>query len=439
MSSRKQSSLAAVLVLILSVCGSITASQPAAAKPPPSKASSPASQVTEIVVKVDLPGGHTIAEVTAAFPVQIESALLASRGIYLVRVTDPKDRNDLKKIKKLVDQIGKSRAVVYAEANSMVSVADSRYHAWRDGEPRDTGADPAIWSDQPAVTNLQLSAVHARSRGLGAVVAVLDTGADQTQPALAGRLLPGWNYVDDNADTADVAQGVDDDDNGVTDQAHGHGTFVAGLVALIAPDAQIMPGRVLDSDGYGNIFVIAQAILDASDAGANVINLSLGTSEKLGSRLLEDSITAVQKKGVVVVAAAGNEASNSQEYPASQKNVLSVTAVSTGTDQLAPFSNWGKWVSVAAPGDPVGGPLPGGEYAWWAGTSMATAFVAGQLAVIETAAPTLDVKTQADAVTRTVTPLGSKSHLGSINIMASLDYAASHSKKVKPKRDDRRP
>jgi subtilisin family serine protease len=113
------------------------------------------------------------------------------------------------------------------------------------------------------------------------VVAVLDTGVDRSHPALAGRLLPGHDFVDGDTDPvgrpARRAIG-----------AWGHGTHVAGLVALAAPGAAILPLRVLDERGEGNLWVLAEALLHAVDPdgnpftrdGARVINLSLGTLQR---------------------------------------------------------------------------------------------------------------------------------------------------------------
>src|SRR6185295_16802740 len=107
--------------------------------------------------------------------------------------------------------------------------------------------------------------------------ALLDTGVDTNHPALAGHLLPGRDFVDDDADPSEVG----DQQTG----PYGHGTHVAGLVALVAPEAKIIPIRVLDERGVGNIWVLAEALAYAVDPdgdpatadGADVINLSLTT------------------------------------------------------------------------------------------------------------------------------------------------------------------
>jgi subtilisin family serine protease len=239
-------------------------------------------------------------------------------------------------------------------------------------------------------------------------------------------VLPGWNYVGDDADTRDVALGVDSNDDGVVDDAVGHGTFVAGLVSLVAPSAKILPYRVLDSDGVGNVYIAYQAILDATASGADVINLSFGSPAKGSSHLLSDAIKSAQRAGVVVVAAAGNDGTTHQQYPAAQTEVLSVAALD-GT-ALPTFSSRGKWVDVSAPGVGIVGPLPGGRYALWAGTSTAAPFVAGQVALMRSLAPSLSAKTLREAVDKTSRDLpkgsGNDPAPRSIDIVAALDYLA---------------
>ena len=178
-----------------------------------------------------------------------------------------------------------------------------------------------------------------------------------------------------------------------------------------------MPYRVLDSDGVGNVYVVAQAILDAAAAGANVINMSFGTVQPTASKTLSDAIASVEASGVVVVAAAGNSDSTTPSYPAANAGVLSVSSTSGNT--LSSWANRGPWVHVAAPGDSVVGPVPGGGYNIWSGTSMATPFVAGQVALIRAMNRTASATAIVAAVTSTAIPLSGTAK-GMINVLASL-------------------
>jgi thermitase len=117
---------------------------------------------------------------------------------------------------------------------------------------------------------LRLDQAHAISRGAGVTVAVLDTGIDFDHPALAGRVLAGYDFLDRDADASEAEAPS-------SGKAFGHGTHVAGLIALVAPEARILPVRVLDPQGVGNVWRIAEGVVYAQQQGASVINLSLST------------------------------------------------------------------------------------------------------------------------------------------------------------------
>jgi thermitase len=190
---------------------------------------------------------------------------------------------------------------------------------------------------------------------------------------------------------------------------------VAGIVHLTAPEAKIMPLRVLDSDGTGNVFLVAEAIQYAVRNGADVINLSL--SSRRESDLLEDvfedlvpeddddddddneadALVGVPPEGLVVVGAAGNANSDAPRYPAAEEGAIAVAAVNE-EEKKAEFSNYDttgeeKWIDVSAPGETIYSTFPTDKspsgYASWSGTSMATPFVAGQAALIRSIRPLL--------------------------------------------------
>jgi subtilisin family serine protease len=249
--------------------------------------------------------------------------------------------------------------------------------------------DQAHYYQQPSVQQTHLAAGQAYSQGAGVVVAVLDTGVDLTHPLLAAHLTAvRYDFVDNNLDPQDEFSGQDHNGDGYVDSVAGHGTHIAGIIHRVAPQAQIMPLRVLNSDGQGYTFVLAEAMLFAADNGANVINLSLGTAEP--SALLLDVVDQLTAQGVVVVAAAGNLNENWPQFPAAADCVLAVTAVSQGLLK-ADFANYGEWVDIAAPGHQIYSTYPGGQFAWWSGTSMATPFVAGQVALLLSADSTLSL------------------------------------------------
>jgi serine protease len=229
--------------------------------------------------------------------------------------------------------------------------------------------------------------------GKGVVVAVIDTGVSRVADLAQTKFVPGFNFLSNNANAADD---------------HGHGTHVAGTIAQstnnklgvagVAPDVSIMPLKVLSARGSGSVAAIAQAIRWAADHGANVINMSLGGPMSIGS--MKSAVKYARGKGVVVVAAAGNDGRGKVGYPAAYPGVVAVAA--TQFDESTTFySNWGPEIDIAAPGgnvrvDQNGDGKPDGvlqhtivptdtsktDYLWFMGTSMATPHVAGVAALI---------------------------------------------------------
>ncbi len=389
---------------------------------PVAAASCPPGSLAEVVVSLDPAGPRTIHQVGAGRPVEVVRPLVRSRGIWELRSTDPEYCGTQSSARKLAKLIGKDEAVRYAEAGFSAQVTDDRFHAWASGTASQSSADSRTWTAQPVTDSLRLADAHRRSRGAGAVVAVLDTGVSRSHPALAGALLPGWDYVDDDGAPEDVRNGRDDDLDGLADESFGHGTFLSGLVTLVAPEAKVLPLRVLDSDGRGNSFVVAQAIDDALAAGAHVISLSFGTPVQPESKVLEDALKRAKKAGAVVVAAAGNTGSKTEQFPAASNDVVAVGALAADGSGLARFSGSGGWVDVAAPGEQVAGPVPGGKFAWWDGTSVATPFVAGQLALLRAQRQTEKADKLVERVTKTARRLEPKDRpkTDAIDIVTSL-------------------
>ena len=160
--------------------------------------------------------------------------------------------------------------VEFAEPNMVGGLlADFGFHAWPDGPPATVAGGQAAWTGQPATTALRLAAAQAVSRGRGVQVAVIDTGVAVGHPTFAGRARSGGDFVDDDGNAEDS------NCDGVPDEAAGHGTFVAGTIALVAPEARLVAYRALDSDGQGTTYDAAQALIAAADAGAKVINHEL--------------------------------------------------------------------------------------------------------------------------------------------------------------------
>jgi subtilisin family serine protease len=261
----------------------------------------------------------------------------------------------------------------------------------------DTTPNDSEWPLQVGLRVVGLPRAWDTSRGSAAlVVAVVDTGVDANQPDLRGALVPGLNLIDHAA--------LPRDD-------HGHGTAVAGVVAARANNGQgmagvcwfclIMPVKVLDSSGSGDDTRIAAGIVWAADHGARVINLSLGGPGSTPE--LEAALAYASHKGATVVAAAGNTGTTIPFYPAADINALSVAATTTA-DRAYPWSNYGSWVDVAAPGCNVAPALTGG-YALFCGTSSAAPIVSGLAALVLSAHSGATPTEIRDAIERSGSPL----------------------------------
>jgi subtilisin family serine protease len=407
------------------ICAVVVATVwPVSIAPSMSSAGGPAGPI-QVIIKLDESVGARIDDITAEYGLRVERDVLASRGIYLVAPADgrPFGGKEIKSAKALAEQLAKDHRLTYAEQNYATDASDDRFHAWPQGSPVYVGTSPALWSNQQAIELLQLDDAHKLTKGRGAVVAVLDTGIDRRHPAFAGRLGSAWDYVDDDADPTDVADRIDNDADAAIDEAFGHGTHVAGIVAMVAPLATILPARVLDADGHGNVFTVAAAIDDVVADGATVINLSFGTRDNVESAVLKDTIDRAVEAGVVVVASAGNDSSGTKRFPGSHKAVLAIAGADESETRLATFSNRGKWVDASAPSCEITSPVPGGGYATWSGTSMAAPFVAGQAALLDAFSPESSAKQIRNLIKQSARRLsnGSKDDPALVDILGSLE------------------
>jgi subtilisin len=211
----------------------------------------------------------------------------------------------------------------------------------------------------------------AKTQGQGVRVAVLDTGIDGNHPDLKGQVVGCYNAFDKNASCMD--------DN------H-HGTHVAGTIAAkwdgqgvvgVAPKASLVAVKVLDKDGGANLTSVIKGILWTANNNIQVANMSLGSP--IGIIFMRLAINYATSKGVVFVAAAGNNGKK-VEYPGGYPNVIAVAA-SDEKDKIASFSSRGDKVEFIAPGVDVKSSVPGGGFEWLDGTSMATPHMAGLAAL----------------------------------------------------------
>jgi subtilisin family serine protease len=262
---------------------------------------------------------------------------------------------------------------------------------------------PAVekFTGQQAAITHGVAKAHTISNGSGSVVAIMDNGVDYCHPLLQGHLAAGgMDLVDGDLAPWETADGIDEDGDGEIDEAVGHGTFVASIVALAAPGARILPYRVLDDDGGGTAFNLALALADAIERGVDVINLSLAYRER--SVVVDLLLEEAARRKIIVVAAAGNDGSETLPFPAIDSHVLAVTALRGDGNGLAEFANRGATAELAAIGEDVYGALFGGEFGTSSGTSMAAPFAAAGAALVKS----LDAGVSADIVRRLLVQSG---------------------------------
>ncbi len=242
----------------------------------------------------------------------------------------------------LCAQLLRSGWVAIADPNWELQLAD-----WTPNDP--------LYPQQPALPHIGCPQAWGYWRGSSQfIVAPLDTGVLRTHPDLQAKLLPGYDFGNDDNDPSDP---------------HGHGTFVAGIagavtnngigVACIAPEGRVLPVKVFTDAGQGFLSDLLDGISYAVTQGAHVINLSLGSSSPMSS--VQTALNNAWSAGVVIVAAAGNNNNTNPFYPAYYPVCIAVAA-SNLDDTRSSVSTYGSWVDVAAPSGDVYSTLNNGGY-----------------------------------------------------------------------------
>ena len=354
--------LALLVIPVAIAAAAMSAVSTAAASPP--KRAHPASGYVRLLVKLRPHSSpRALRRTLGALGARREGTL---RHLRVVVVRVPR-RNAAA----LVSRLARSRAVKHVERNHVsMRITDA-------GFVQDTPTDP-LWGMQWGAALTDAPTAWAVTKGsANVVVAVLDTGVDLSQPDLQGALVPGYDFVNKDADPSD--------DNG-------HGTGIAGIVAARAgnglggagfcPRCSVMPVKVVSAAGWASDVDVAPGITWAVDHGANVINMSFGGTY---SSTIASAIDYATARGVLVVAAAGNNGNSSSFYPAADAGVLSVAGTQSD-DSLYPWSNYGPWVSVAAPGCDLT-TIRGGQYGEFCGTSASAPVVSGLAALAMSYSP----------------------------------------------------
>lgn len=251
------------------------------------------------------------------------------------------------------------------------------------------------------------------------IVAVIDNGIDMKHPDLSPNIVKPFDVVANTNKKMPVGE---------------HGTHVAGLIAAVAnnqiggtgvaPGAKIMPINVFTKDEAYTSDII-KGIQYAEKSGADIINMSLGMYDY--SKALNDAVQAADKKGVLIVGAAGNDRKFKESfYPAAFPNVLSVSST-TKYDAKSYFSNYGSTIDIAAPGSEIISTLPKGQYGSMSGTSMAAPIVSGSAALVLSKEPRLTNEQVAYRLMSTADDLGPKGKdtsfgAGRVNVANALKH-----------------
>jgi serine protease len=319
---------------------------------------------------------------------RLDNKFSAKENVYIIEG----DKQRLKELKKSPF----AQEMDFIEPNYIYKIPKPGQVAWLgeflqpspeadEAKPALKGPNDPMYSKQWNLHNIHVEGAWNQTKGKDITVAVIDTGVTRVRDLVETEFVPGYDFVNDTVKA--------DDDNG-------HGTHVAGTIAQatnngygvagIAYEAKLMPLKVLSDYGGGTVADIAEAIKFAADNNADVINMSLGGGGE--SQLMKDAIAYAHNKGVVVIAAAGNENQNSAAYPARYPHVIGVSAI--GPDgEKAPYSNFGAGVDISAPGGSDAGKIlqetidPENKgvavFMGFQGTSMASPHVAGVAALVK--------------------------------------------------------
>jgi subtilisin family serine protease len=387
-------SIALSLVVLLTVAAPVAAKDP---MPDPAATVAALPEAGEIIPGEVVVGFHDLDR---------GSASIRARGLDVRRVMDGPSRAAAlvstagRPVDQVMAELRSDPAVAYAEPNYVVRLAD-------DGAVAVAVNDP-MTANQYSLDQMRVRSAWSASTGGSNVIAVLDTGVQFSHPDLAGRLLPGYDFANDDSNAGD--------DNG-------HGTWVAGIIAANANDGygmagiswsdKVVPVKIMNREGTGSTADLTAGIIWAADAGAEVINMSVGGFPY--TQAVQNAVNYAWNKGSVLVGAAGNNRREEIFYPASYDNVVSVTGTQVN-DEFSNWSSWGSKVDVSAPGSSVlvtncyvctyGGHDTWGSHTYISGTSFATPNVAGVVALIMARYPSYTNQQVVDRLRNTADDLG---------------------------------
>ena len=292
------------------------------------------------------------------------NVIASGEGLYVLQFSDAADAAAA------YDQLKGNESVESIEFDSVVETTSMDGSKSTIGSKSEGSENSGHLSWGADVIDVDEYAERIGQTGNRVTVAVVDTGVDSQHSFLSSRIVEGYDFVEYDA--------VPQDENG-------HGTHVSGTIVDCTQDVEgidIMPIRVLDGEGEGDVATVSSGLLYACVSGASVINLSLGGAH---TAYFDAIINRVLSTDIAIVAAAGNEGcdiNKNEVCPAHIDEVITVGAVDSRLN-VASFSNYGKALDVVAPGVSIRSSIPNNKYTRYSGTSMATPHVSACVALME--------------------------------------------------------
>lgn len=284
-------------------------------------------------------------------------------------------------------------------------------------EPAAVPADPWFGQQRQYLDAVRLPALWDTGRATGQLVAIVDSGVDESHPDLQGRVVDRFDATTGEASATDV---------------DGHGTAVASVAAASTDNglgiagsgwgAELLAAKVDDRDGRIYLSAVARALRWSADRGADVINVSLGGPA--GDPLLEEAVEYADAAGALVVASAGNDGTAAPNYPAAYPRVLAVGSTTRDGVRRSSFSQYGAWVDVAAPGESLLAAGVGGGLVSVSGTSFSAPLVAGGAAVVRASRPQASAQQVAAALRGTAAATPAGFGRGLVDLSAAADVLA---------------